>query len=123
MRIEITARSLELTDSMREHIEKRLTKLTRYFDGVLECHVYGRLERFIYKFEIKLHGTGFDLFAEAHAEDLHVAFEKAAEKIERRVKKLKEKIKDRRGRKPDIPITSADEFDEAEDVAEEYEGT
>ncbi|MFH1312250.1 MAG: ribosome-associated translation inhibitor RaiA [Candidatus Eisenbacteria bacterium] len=123
MRIEITARELELTDSMREHIEERLTKLRKYFEGVLECHVYAHLERFIYKFEIKLHGTGFDLFAEAHAEDLHAAFEKAAERMERQVKKQKDKIKDRRGKKPGIPIAITDEFDEVEDVAEEYEGT
>jgi putative sigma-54 modulation protein len=123
MRIEITARSLELTDNMKEHIEKRLTKLTRYFEGVLECHVYGHLERFIYKFEIKLHGTGFDLFAEAHAEDLHAAFENASEKMERQVKKLKEKIKDRRGRKSDVPVMGPADSGEVEDVAEEYEGT
>jgi putative sigma-54 modulation protein len=123
MRIEITARALELTDTMKEHIETRLAKLRRYFEGVLECHVYGHLERFIYKFEIKLHGNGFDLFAEAHAEDLHVAFENAAEKMERQVKKLKEKIKGRRSRKPDVPVTDLVDSDEVEDVAEEYEGS
>ena len=123
MRVEITARSLELTDNMKEHIEKRLTKLRRYFEGVLECHVYGHLERFIYKFEIKLHGNGFDLFSEAHAEDLHAAFENAAEKMERQVKKLKEKIKDRRGRKLDAALMGPADTDEIEDVAEEYEGT
>ena len=52
-----------------------------------------------------------------------MAFEKAAEKMERQVKKLKEKIKERRSRKPDIPVIRLEESDEVEDVAEEYEGT
>jgi putative sigma-54 modulation protein len=122
MRVEITARSLEITDTMREHIEKRMLKLKRYFDGVLECHVIARLERFIHKFEITLHGNGFDLFAEAHAEDLHVAFESAADKMERQVKKLKDKIKRRRPRKPEVAAVGESEIDEETDIAQEYEG-
>lgn len=127
MRIEITARSLELTDGIREHIQKRLVKLKRYFDGVLECHVIARVERFIYRFEITLHGNGFDLFAEAHSEDLYVAFENAAEKMERQVRKLKDKIRRRRNRKPDIAAISEagdrTDSDETYDITEEYKGT
>jgi len=119
MRIEITARSLDLTDSMRTHIEKRLLKLKRYFSSVLECHVVAQVERFIYKFEITLHGNGFDLFAEARSEDLHTAFESAADKMERQVRKHKEKVRDHRGRKPEPQVAEGEEPDE---VAEEYEG-
>jgi putative sigma-54 modulation protein len=123
MRVEITARSLELTDSTRQHMERRLLKLKRFFDGVLDCHVFGNIERFIYKFEITLHGNGFDLFAEAHDEDLHAAFENAAEKMERQVKKIKGKIRGRRSRKPEIPMAEAAEAEEVSDLTEEYEGT
>jgi putative sigma-54 modulation protein len=118
MRIEITARSLELTDSMRAHIEKRLLKLKRYFEGVLECHVIAQLERFIYRFEITVHGNGFDMFAEAHDEDLHVAFESAADKIERQVRKLKDKIRRRRGRKPEASLIAEAESEEQSEPTE-----
>jgi len=122
MRIEITARSIELTDLMREHIENRLLKLKRYLDGVLECHVVAQIERFIYKFEITLHGNGFDLFAEAHAEDLHVAFENAAEKMERQIRKLKDKIRRRRSRKPDTLPGGEVESEAIEEAVDEYQG-
>ncbi len=119
MRVEITARSLELTDTMRDHIEKRLLKIKRYFEGVLDCHVFARLDRFIYKFEITLHGNGFDLFAEAHAEDLHAAFESAADKMERQVRKLKDKIRRRRMRKPEVPVAGEPEPDDTGEAGEE----
>jgi putative sigma-54 modulation protein len=122
MRVEITARSLELTDLMREHIENRLLKLKRYFDGVLECHVVAQIERFMYRFEITLHGNGFDLFAEAHAEDLHVAFESAAEKMERQVRKLKDKIRRRRSRKSDTLPGGGVESEAIEEAVDEYQG-
>jgi putative sigma-54 modulation protein len=123
MRIEITQRSLDLTDSMKEHMEERLLKLRKFYDGVLECHVFGNLEGFIYKFEITVHGNGFDLFAEAHGEELHAAFESAVDKMERQVKKTKGKIQDRRGRKLEIPIPETEQEDEFSDLTEEYEGT
>jgi len=123
MRLEITQRSVDLSDGTKEHMEARLLKLKKFFDGVLDVHVFASLERFIYKFEITLHGTGFDLFAEAHDKDLHAAFESAVDKIERQVKKVKGKIQDRRVRKPGIPDTEAEESDEFSDLTEEYEGT
>jgi putative sigma-54 modulation protein len=116
MRIEITARSLQLTDGMRDHIERRLSKLKRYFSGVLECHVIAQIERFIYTFEITLHGNGFDLFAEAQSEDLHAAFESAADKMERQVRKFKDKIKSRRARKPEIADSGESEAEEVGDT-------
>jgi putative sigma-54 modulation protein len=99
MRIEITSKSLELTDGMRDHIEKRIAKFKRYFDGVLDCHVILRVERFTHRFEITLHGQGFDFFSEDHAEDLYAAFDGAAEKMECQVRKLKDKIKHKRPRR------------------------
>jgi putative sigma-54 modulation protein len=123
MRLEITQRSVDLSDATKEHMEARLRKLKRFFDGVLDCHVFASLERFIYKFEITLHGTGFDLFSEAHDEDMHAAFERAADKMERQVKKVKDKIKDRRVRKPGIPEPETAESDEFSDLTEEFEGT
>jgi len=126
MRVEITARSMELTDSMKEHMERRLLKLKRYFREVMDCHIYGDLERFVYKFEITLHGNGFNLFAEAHDEDLHAAFEAAADKMERQIRKLKDKVRSKRGRKPEIAMPEAAEAEEAEemnDFSEELEGT
>jgi putative sigma-54 modulation protein len=123
MRIEISAKSLELTDTTKEHMEQRLLKLKRYFNEVMDCHVYGCQERFVYKFEITLHGNGFNLFAEAHDEDLHAAFDATADKMERQIKKLKDKIKKRRGRKPEISVPEVAEAEEMEDFTEELEST
>jgi putative sigma-54 modulation protein len=123
MRVEITARSLELTDNMKERMEQRLMKFRRYFSEVMDCHVYGDQERFVYKFEITLHGNGFNLFAEAHDEDLHAAFENAADKMERQIRKLKDKIKRRRPRKPVVSTAEAEEAEDAEDFTEEFENT
>jgi putative sigma-54 modulation protein len=123
MRVEITARSMELTDGIKEHMELRLLKLKRYFSEVMDCHIYGDLERFIYKFEITLHGNGFNLFAEAHDEDLHAAFENAADKMERQIRKLKDKIRSKSRRKPEIAVPESAEAEEMNDFTEEFEGT
>lgn len=121
MRIEITSKSFEITESVRDYIEERLNKLTRYFDRLIECHVILQVERFIYKFEITLHGNGFDLFAEARAEDVFVAFDAAAGKMERQVRKHKDKVRKRKGRKPDIQALEGPEDEDLDEIVEEYE--
>ncbi|HVP57345.1 MAG TPA: ribosome-associated translation inhibitor RaiA, partial [bacterium] len=104
---------------MRDHIEKRIAKLKRYFDGVLDCHVILRVERFIHKFEITLHGQGFDFFSEGHAEDLYAAFDGAAEKMERQVMRLKDKVRRKRVRRSEgTPVVSQGESGE-EELADE----
>jgi putative sigma-54 modulation protein len=118
MRIEITSKSLDLTDSMRDHVEKRLAKLTKYFDGILDCHVIARAEKFIHRVELTLHGQGFDLFSEGSAEDFYAAFDSAEEKMERQVRKLKEKIRQKRGRKAPL-VGSPEAAAGAEDATEE----
>jgi ribosome-associated translation inhibitor RaiA len=66
-----------------------------------------------------MYTEGFNLFSEAHDEDLHAAFEGAADKMERQIRKLKDKIKRRRGRKPEISTPEAPEDEGIEDFSEE----
>lgn len=117
MRVEITSKSLDLTDSMRDHVDRRLVKIEKYFDGILDCHVIVRVERFIHRVEITLHGRGFDLFSEGSAEDFYAAFDSAAERMERQVRKLKEKIRRKRGRK--APLVGSSEIAGTEEMGEE----
>lgn len=121
MRIEITSKSMELTEGLREHVEKRLLKVKRYFDGVIDCHVVVKVERFIHKFEITLHGQGFDFFSEGHAEDIYAAFDAAAEKMERQVRKMKEKMRGRRTRGAGLETAAVEREpgDEGEEGEEE----
>ena len=44
MRLEITQRSVDLSDATKEHMEARLLKLKRFFEGVLDIHGWGGLQ-------------------------------------------------------------------------------
>ena len=121
MRIEITSKSFEITDNVREYIEERLNKLTRYFDKLIECHVILKVERITYTFEITLHGNGFDMFAEAHDEDVFVAFDAAAGKMERQVRKHKDKVRQHKGRKSEIQVMGESGDDDLDEMVEEFE--
>lgn len=39
MQTRITARRFEIPDALREHIERSVNKLDRYFDGIHDVHV------------------------------------------------------------------------------------
>ena len=118
MRVEITSKSMEVTDAMRDHIEKRLIKLKRYFDGLLDCHVVFRVERFTYRSEITVHGQGFDFFSEGHAEEVYAAFDGGAEKMETQIRKMKDKIRRKRGRRAAEAPPEGEETAEVDDSLE-----
>ncbi|MEL6704231.1 MAG: HPF/RaiA family ribosome-associated protein [Bacteroidota bacterium] len=39
MQTRITARHFQASDGLRTHIEQSLSKLTRYYDGIVDAHV------------------------------------------------------------------------------------
>lgn len=74
-------------------IEKRVNKLDRFFDKIIEAEVYLRLEESKTAdnkiVEIKLKVPGNDMFAKKKAEKFEVALDLAVEAIKKQIEKKK----------------------------------
>lgn len=99
MQIKTTARHFEMTLSLREHVEERLGRLTKYSQPILEAHVILSVEKYRHKAEITLHGNGTNFAGNAEAEDMYAAVDDVCSKLERQVKRHKEKRNERKTRK------------------------
>lgn len=117
MKISVTFRNLDGEDRQREYVDDRLKKLEKYVDHPVEAHVVLSVEKFRNEAEINLSASGISMNAKEEAKDMHLAIDAAIEKIERQLKKRKEKIlsqKTNSGRSE-----NADEADQdVEDVEE-----
>ena len=98
MQITTTARHFELTPALKDHIEDRLTRLTRYFDQLIRSHVTLSVQKHEHLAEIAMHGNGVDFNGHGKSEDMYVSVDLAVEKLERQLKKYKEKIRNHKGR-------------------------
>ena len=112
MRVNITARHYKASDSLKEYAEKEVRKLAKYFDGIIECEIVLDYEKTIQVVEIAIKVHRQKLFAREKSDDIYKGIDRAIDKIERQLKKYKEKLKDH-------SHTKGDSFDESSPVSPE----
>lgn len=91
MHVITTGHHLEITDSLRSHVDTKFEKLARHFDNVSDVHVILTVEKLVHKAEATLQISGAKLFAEDHGEDMYAAIDKMVDKLDRQITKHKEK--------------------------------
>ena len=108
MQLNLTGHHVEITDSMRNYVQEKFSRLTRHFDHVTNVHVILSIEKLQQKAEATMHVSGADLFAEAVHEDMYAAIDALVDKLDRQVIKHKEKLKSHRGHHPTGAVGSAE---------------
>jgi putative sigma-54 modulation protein len=93
MKISVTFRNTEGEDWQNTYVEERLTKLKKYIDHPVDAHVILSVEKFRNTAEIHLMANGLNINSKEQDKDMHLAIDNAIDKIERQLKKHKEKIR------------------------------
>jgi putative sigma-54 modulation protein len=94
MHINLTGHHVELTPPLHDYVNSKMEKLERHFDHVTDIHVVLSVEKLRHKAEATLHVSGGTLFADAVQEDMYAAIDSLTDKLDRQVKKHKEKLTD-----------------------------
>ncbi len=94
MQLNLTGHHVEITDSLRDYVTTKLDKLERHFDQVTNVHVVLGVEKLRQKAEAKINIKGNQLFAVSEYEDMFASFDSMIDKLDRQVRKHKEKITD-----------------------------
>lgn len=98
--LRISGKNMDIGTSLRQHVEDRINEaVDKYFDGGFSGHVTVEREGSGFRCECILHlDTGINLQTSArHAADATAVFDQAAEKIEKRLRRYKRKLKDHHG--------------------------
>lgn len=93
MQISLTGHHVDITDSLRGYVDSKFDRLERHFDHVTNVHVILSIEKLRQKAEATMHVNGADLFADCVEEDMYAAIDGLIDKLDRQVKKHKEKQK------------------------------
>jgi len=91
MQISITARRFTLNDDLREYVEKEVSHLDRFYDGIIDADVVLGWEKRTRFVEITLKINGAVLVAHDRSEKMEKSVDSVVEKLERQLKKYKEK--------------------------------
>jgi putative sigma-54 modulation protein len=96
MQLNVTGHHVDVTPSMHDYVSQKLERLERHFDHVTNVHVILSVEKLRQKAEATLHISGGNLFADAQDEDMYAAIDAMVDKLDRQIKKHKEKMTDHR---------------------------
>jgi putative sigma-54 modulation protein len=95
MQLSVSGHHVDLTDSLRNYVETKIEKLERHFDIVSDVHCILTVEKLRHKAEAKVNVNGGTMiYAETVEEDMYAAIDGLVDKLERRVRKHKEKLVD-----------------------------
>jgi len=101
MQLDVTGHHVDITDALRDYVTSKLDKVGRHFDVVNDAHCILTVEKLRHKAEATVSVNGGKIHAEAIEEDMYAAIDALADKLERRVRKYKEKLVDHHAREAD----------------------
>lgn len=117
MKITISGRNIEVTPSLRETIEEKLSKLDRYFTPDTEVQVTLSVEKERQKIEVTIPVKGRIIRSEQVSNDMYVSIDLVEEVIERQLRKYKNKIVDKKQSATNFQKTYLDnDYMESEEI-------
>jgi ribosomal subunit interface protein len=96
MQLTLTGKQIDVGDALRRHVEASLDAiLGKYFGSAIEAHVVVSREAHLSRAEISVRiGRGIVVNAHAVASELYVAFDAAAERVAKQLRRYKRRLRD-----------------------------
>jgi putative sigma-54 modulation protein len=92
MQINLSGHHVEVTSSLREYVNTKLSKLERHFDHINNVNVILTVEKLDQKAEASVHMNGGEVFASAVNTDMYISIDTLVDKLDRQILKYKGKI-------------------------------
>ncbi len=91
MNIIITGRHLELTENLKDYAEGKIKRFKKYLANITEAIVTLSVEKYRHKAEVLLRVNGVMIQAESVTGEMYSSIDDVVEKLERQIKKYKDK--------------------------------
>ena len=99
MKIIVSGKQLKITDAIKNYTEEKISKIFKYTDAITEVDVVLTVEQKksegeVHKADGLVYASGKKIKIEARNTDLYAAIDELSERLERQVRKYKERQKD-----------------------------
>lgn len=98
MKVQVRGRNVEVTNALKEYVEKRLGKLVKYLDLIEEAQVTLTVEKDSHRVEVTIPINGIILRGEESTGDMYASIDLVVEKLEKQIERYKGKLYRRLGR-------------------------
>jgi len=106
MQLQVSGKQIDVGGALRQHVEERLNAgVAKYFDRAIDAHVVFSREAHQFRADCTVHvGHGISAQAEAEAVDAYGAFDAAADRLEKQLRRAKRRLRNHHT----VPGTGAD---------------
>lgn len=101
MQLQISGKNIDTGEALRQHVSDRLgDAVEKYFDRTVDAHVTFTKEGFAFHCNTQVHlSSGMVLQAQGEAGEIYAAFDNAMERMEKRLRRYKRRLKNHHGDK------------------------
>ncbi len=96
MKWTVTGRNIEITDAINDHLDRKMQKTIHELGEKADVHVALSVEKHRHFAEITVKTKGSTVHSEEETSDLYAAMDNALVKIEKQLRKHKDRAKDLR---------------------------
>jgi putative sigma-54 modulation protein len=96
MQTSVTFKNLDSSDHLKSYVGDKLDRFDKYLDNPAEASVVLTVEKFRHIAEINIAGDRLSLNGKEETNDMYSAIDMALDKLEKQIKKNKQKIRERR---------------------------
>jgi putative sigma-54 modulation protein len=94
MKVDFIARKVDLNQQTRDLAERKLAKIRKYFNDIIDTRVEVEQERHLHVVDISIKGKDFDIQSTSQHKDVSAAIQDAVDKLEIQARRAKARLKD-----------------------------
>ena len=109
MQTSVTFKNLDPSDPLKSYVQDKLDRFDRLLDNPAEANVVLSVEKFRHIAEINIKGDRLTINGKEETNDMYSAIDMVLDKLEKQIKKNKQKVRERRtaskGKTKNLPDT------------------
>lgn len=98
MQVSVAFKHLEPSDAIRSYAEEKVRKIRKYVDNPIEANVVLTVEKYRHIAEINFMVNGISICGLEETEDMYSSIDKVMDKIEKQLRRHKDRIKNHKPR-------------------------
>lgn len=117
MQIAVTFRHMESSEPVRSYVEEKLARVKKYIEEPIDAQVVLSVQKIVHRAEVTMVAKGLTMKSVEETSDMYAAIDLMVDKIERQLKRYKEKLKKHKShgngqRKVEKSVIAAESVDE-----------
>ena len=115
MKVTVVAKNIELTNALKEIVEKKIRKLEKYFEGDVSAKATLSVQKSRHTIEVTIPFNGVILRGEESTDDMYKSLDLVIDKLERQIRKQKTRLSRRNGGSVRFAEVADDDFNVSDD--------